>query len=183
MSESVLGLEARGIIQKLDLLDILGQHGEARVVGSCAVDLVVERDIDIHVVVETSELLSVVDRIYHQLLDRGQVRVVRISDYREQGGVMVGIDRYPGASGNWSIDIWVTDKVETTGFALVERLNRELRPEHRAAILDIEGAYHRQGTLRRGLSAVIYRAVIDNGVRSVEGFRKFLADRGRIDLA
>ena len=182
-SEKSLRSEAEDIIQQVTLFEILDQYGEARLVGSCALDLIVKLDIDIHLVVGTTDLLSVVDSIYHQLLECRRVKEVRISDYRDQGGVKIGVDRYPGASGIWSIDIWVTDRVETTGFALVDRLKQELQPEHRKAILMIKEAYHRRGKLRKSLSAMIYRAVIDNGVRSIEGFRQFLSSRGRSDLA
>ena len=140
MSESAKSLrsEAEDIIQQLTLFEIIGQYGEARLVGSCALDLIVKLDIDIHLVVGTTDLLNVVDSIYHQLLECRRVKEVRISDYRDQGGVKIGVDRYPGASGIWSIDIWVTDRVGTTGFALVDRLNQELQPEHRKVILKIK---------------------------------------------
>ena len=61
-SAQSLKLEAEDIIQQLTLFEILGQYGEARLVGSCALDLIVKLDIDIHLVVGTTDLLSVVDR-------------------------------------------------------------------------------------------------------------------------
>ena len=65
----------------------------------------------------------------------------------------------------------------------MERLEQDLQPEHRKAILEIKEEYHLRGLLRNGLSVMIYRAVIDNGVRHIEGFRQFLSSRGRGDLA
>lgn len=177
VTESSLRMEAETIIRELALLEMLTHYGEARFVGSVALDLIVKPDIDIHVLVGTHDLLSVADCIYHYLLAQGHIREVRISDYREQGGVKVGIDAYPGVSGNWSIDIWLTDRVERTGFDLVDRLKRAMRPEHRDAILCIKREYHRHGRLRDGFSTLIYEAVVDQGVRTIEEFHRFLSRR------
>lgn len=172
----LLKREAEKIIQDLTLLEILDQYGEAQIVGSVALDLIVKRDIDIHLVVNTPDLFGVVDRVYHQLLETEYIREVRISDYRDHCGVKIGIDAYPAASGNWSIDIWITNCVEATGFELVSRLKQELRPEHREAILRIKRKYHQKGELRDGLSTLIYKAVVDKGVRNEEGFAQFLSE-------
>jgi len=171
----LLKREAEKIIRDLMLLEILNQYGEAQVVGSVALDLIMKRDIDIHFVVNTPDLFGVVDRVYHQLLEAEHIREVRISDYRDHSGVKIGIDAYPAASGNWSIDIWITNYVEATGFELVSRLKQELSPEHREAILRIKHEYHRKGKLRDGLSTLIYKAVVDKGVRTEEGFAQLLS--------
>ncbi len=114
---NILKIEAEGIIRELQLLDLLAQYGEVRVVGSVALDLIVKLDIDIHLLIAAeSDLLDVVDHIYHRLLDCQHIREVRITDYREQNAIKIGIDVYLGASGDWSIDIWVTDRPEETAF-------------------------------------------------------------------
>jgi hypothetical protein len=169
----VLRQEAEGIIRELGLLELLNRYGDARVVGSVALDLIVKLDIDIHLLVAADDLLAVVDSVYHQLLDRPRVREVRITDYRAEGAVKIGIDRHPGPSGTWSLDLWITNRIETTAFATVERLRRELRPDHRRAILAIKRHYDRQGLLRDGLSSRIYEAVLDGGVRTVEAFEAY----------
>ena len=78
------------------------------------------------------------------------------------------------ASGNWSIDIWVTDKPEETAFEFVDCLKQKLRPEYRKAILCIKDYYNKRDQLRDGMSVLIYEAVIENGVRTVEEFQQFL---------
>ena len=58
--------EAEGIVRKLSLLELLRRYGEARVVGSVALDLVVKKDIDIHVLTGEHDLFRVVDSVYRQ---------------------------------------------------------------------------------------------------------------------
>ena len=174
---SHLKREAEAILKDLSLLELVGQFGVARLVGSTALDLLVKRDIDIHLLVKDSNLMDVVDRIYHELLGWHNIKELRISDYREREGVKIGIDSYHGPSGVWDLDIWVTNRAERTGFAIVERLRGELLPEHRKVIMKIKRAYHKRGELRDGLSTLIYEAVLDAGVRNLDEFREFLSVR------
>ena len=175
---SSLKQEAEQIVWDLAILEFLQRYGEAQLVGSVALDLVVKRDVDLHVLVDIPDLLGVVDAVYRYLLKQEHIHEVRISDYRERGGVKVGVDAYAGISGDWSIDIWVTDQAETTGFELVNRLRERLKPEHRKVILEIKREKHRQGQLRDGLSKLIYEAVVEKGVRSVGEFNQLLAEMG-----
>ena len=174
---SSLKREAEQIIRDLALLEFLRRYGEAQLVGSVALDLVVKRDLDLHVLVNTPDLLGVVDAVYRYLLKQEHIHEVRISEYRDHGGVKVGVDTYPGTTGDWSLDIWVTDRVETTGFELVIRLREGLRPEHRHAILELKREKHRRGQLRDGLSKLIYEAVVEKGICSVEEFNQFHAEK------
>jgi len=171
---SALKREAEAIVAELGLLDVTGRYGRAEVVGSVALDLIVKLDIDIHLLVDSPDLLAMTDRVYHALLDHPRICEVRITDYRAEGGVKIGIDAHPAPSGVWSIDIWITDRVETTAFAYVRRLLQRLTPEHRAAILAIKRAYHARGELRDGISRRVYDAVVDKGVRSEDEFRRYL---------
>jgi hypothetical protein len=175
---SDLTQEAHTIIKELSLLEMLRRYGDARLVGSVPLDLIVKLDIDIHVLVSNRDLLNTVDSIYHRLLENEQIREVRISDYRPDG-VKISVDSYPGTSGDWSIDIWITSQVETTGFSFVEHIQRELLPVHRSAIMDIKRSYHDQGLLRDGISMRIYQAVLDYGVRSVKAFHHFLDEQNQ----
>ena len=179
LSRNTLKAEAEEIIEELRLLEILGQYGKVRVVGSVALDLIVKLDIDIHLLIAAeSDLLGVVDSVYHKLLDCQRVREVRITDYREQNAIKIGIDTYPDASGNWSIDIWITSDPAETAFEYVDRLKQAIRPEHREAILCIKSYYNKRDQLRDGISVRIYEAVIYNNIRTIEEFKQFLVRDG-----
>lgn len=171
--------EAEGIIRDLGLVELLSKHGEAAVVGSVALDLIVKRDIDVHLLIRGGSLLSVADDVYHALLDRGGIREVRISDYRAKGGLKIGVDSFSAPSGEWSIDIWITDRSETTGFALVERLKGALSPAQRKAVLRIKRHFHVRRQLRDGLSTRIYLAVVDDGIRTVEAFQNLMKTKAK----
>jgi hypothetical protein len=163
--------EALGIVSELGLLGTLGRHGRAELVGSVALDLIVKLDIDVHLLVESRDLYSVANQIYPELLRHPKVDEVRITDYKD-GSVKIGVDRYPSASGAWSIDLYITNQPEKTAFSYVNELRDRLDEETRGAIMDIKRHYHRRGLLRDGLSHRIYEAVVRRGARTVADFQK-----------
>jgi hypothetical protein len=169
-----LKVEADSIIRELGLIELLQQYGEARIVGSVALDLVVKPDIDIHLLVDSPDLLQIVNSIYPRLLEREQVREVRITDYRGEGGLKIGIDAYPGHSATWSIDLWITNDPSATAFEFTDHLLQVLKPAQREAILEIKQACHQKGLLRDGLSKKIYEAVVNHGIRGLESFQKHI---------
>ena len=175
MRKRSLKLEAEEIIAELGLLRFLESYGEVRIDGSVALDLVVKRDIDVHVLTHTPHLAEAARRIRSRMLRKSGVGGVHITDYSERGGVKVGVERYPGPSGDWSIDIWLTDHRESTGFDLVDRLVKALTPEHRAAILRIKRHYHNRGLLCDGMSTSIYDAVVKRGARTIGDFHSILS--------
>lgn len=171
-----LRTEALEVIQDLSLMERLRPFGQTYLVGSVAMDLVVKPDIDLNVLVKEPDLLVSANAIYPRLLECRGIHHVRISDYRPEG-VKIGIDGYPGPIMAWDIDIWVTNDTSTLKHALVERINRELDPERRQAILNIKRYYYQLGQLRNGLSMRIYLAVLERGVRTPIEFER--VDCGR----
>lgn len=169
MSESPLKREAERIIEELDLLRLLSAYGEARIVGSVALDLIVKLDIDIHLLVDNPDVLEVANGISNSLLTYENVPEVRITKILGHG-IKIGVDKYPSGSGDWSIDILVTNNPNSTAFDSVERLRASLTPEQRETILALKRHYYAEGRLRDGMSHSIYTAVIERGVRTIDEF-------------
>jgi hypothetical protein len=169
LPESPLKREAERIIEELDLLRLLSAYGEARIVGSVALDLIVKLDIDIHLLVDNLDVLEVVNGISNSLLTYGNVPEVRITKIPGHG-IKVGVDKYPSGSGDWSIDILVTNDPSSTAFDSAERLRASLTPEQRKVILALKRHYYAEGRLRDGMSHRIYTAVIERGVRTIDEF-------------
>lgn len=162
--------EAEAILIELDLLPRLNKYGEARVVGSAALDLIVKPDLDIHLLTDAEDLMPTVHAVSSYLLDQPKVREVRITDWRKESGVKIGVDAFPAPSGNWSIDIWITNDRRTTAFEFVQQLNANLTDDQRRAILKIKEHFFQLGELRDGLSLRIYKAVVEKDIRTVEEF-------------
>jgi hypothetical protein len=167
------------ILTGLDLLAALRDWGEARVVGSVALDLIVKRDIDVHLLVRHADLWAVAHAVLARLtVGVGGSASTHIHDYAAAGGLKVGIENYPGASGEWTIDIWITNRSDKTAFAQTERLKRALTPTQRARIMAIKRALVQEGAYPAGTGLLIYQAVTEQGIDSVAAFRAHLHETG-----
>jgi hypothetical protein len=165
--------EAQKIIDELGIMPILQSIGDARVVGSVALDVIVKLDIDIHVVVE--DLFSAIDKIYRHLISNENISEVKIKDFVGNSGILLGVNEYKTEQGIWSIDFWVTTDEKTTGFADVQKLLKDMSQEHREIIIQIKNEYcSKYGGTSNGLSPKIYKAVVYDGVRDIEDFKSWL---------
>jgi hypothetical protein len=142
--------QANLILGETNLLPFLNQLGRAEVVGSVALNLIVKPDLDIHLLIDGADLMPIAHTIMDYLLGQEKIREVRLTDWREKNGLKIGVDGYPTASGDWSIDIWVTDDPLTTAFEFVETLKNTLTDDQRRAILKIKTHFYEQGLLRDG---------------------------------
>ena len=158
------------ILDELHLMDVLSEMGTAQLVGSVALDLIVKPDIDMHLLLPHHDLLAASNQLNSILLEHPKVHEVRITDWRDEGGIKVGVDAYPSEIGPWSLDIWITDNVETTAFAFTTHLLAKLTPPLRETILRLKEHYYALRQLRNGLSLKIYLAVARDGVTSIEQF-------------
>jgi len=161
---------AEKIINDLGILKILEPFGDARVVGSIALDVIVKPDIDIHVVVD-GDVFETINTVYKYFINNKDIREVKIKDFRDKGGMLVGVDSYVVDNVVWSIDIWITNDIKTTGFADIEKLQKDMTQEHGEIIVKIKEEYcaNRGGT-SGGISPKIYKSVVYGGVRNVEEF-------------
>lgn len=164
--------EAYNILKELDLLRYLQKFGKAEVVGSVALDLIVKPDLDLHLLIDSDDLYPITSIIMKHFLDQTKINEVRLTDWRSEGGLKIGVDAYAMPLDHWSIDIWVTNEQGTTAFDYVRQLNDELTMKQRSIILKIKAFFYKQGLLRDGLSLRIYQGVINYDVNSVEEFMK-----------
>ena len=175
-TSTVLRDEAFQIIEAFGFLEMLGQYGDARLVGSVALDLVVKPDIDFHLVIDKSDVVNVAESIMGSLIADERILEIRVSDYLEKDSLKIGIDSLPGRSADWSIDIWITSDVSTTGFEDTERIRSLLNEDNREKILELKRFYFRKGELHDGMSSIIYRAVLDEAISNLEEFPKYLEE-------
>lgn len=166
------------------LHDALASYGAVHVVGSYALELMVWRDLDIHLVPQSLDLGDFFElgrRIAeilapHRMQFRDE-RLVR-SDGLPVGlywGVYMGDER----AGAWKLDVWATNE---SGLERVQaycrNIHRRLSLETRSVILAIKAECWQRHEYRKLYgSADIYEAVLDHGVRDLTGFWQFLERR------
>jgi hypothetical protein len=168
---------AMTILTELDLIGRWQRFGRPVVVGALAYDLVVAPDIDMEVycpevkvadgfqvLSECAQLPGVIKaRFANELAGPDQALYWQLR-YRQDDGTV------------WKIDMWSahTDYELPRAEYLIEPMRAALTPEARRAILALKEQREQDADLAC-LSIDLYRAVLEDGVRTAADFRAWLA--------
>jgi hypothetical protein len=173
--------EADQILYEQQLLSILSDYGKPYVTGSYAMDLMTWRDLDIYLQTDTiqeEEFFSLGARINHQF------KPVKMSYRNERIGRTPGLPAglYWGIyfgnerKGAWKIDIWAIGEKECSErVQFCEKLSDRITGENRHAIMEIKSSCWTDPSYRKSYTSKdIYEAVLENGIRNVESFKKYM---------
>jgi hypothetical protein len=181
---SELRFEAEAILDR-GLRRLLTAYGEVVVHGSCILDTMTHRDLDLYVVVPRFDV-----RRFFQL---GVALVTLLTPHKMHfrderagpldnlpAGLYWGVHQRMARSGGWKIDIWAVTAPEAERLMQYEEhLVRALTPELRTIILEIKAGVHfHPGYGRTFSSRDVYDAVLAGRVRSFADFEAYLAARG-----
>jgi len=175
-SQDELYREAMGLLRRLGLMRMVREVGRAWLVGSVPLKLIVKPDIDVHVLVgeddtplaEAPEVDAALT-IARGLMERCGVRKLEVLRFLFRRAVKIGFDQRVGDR-TWHIDVWVTSDRENLGTGPTRWVRRRLTPALRRAILRLKRYYAERDMCRFGMSAELYRAVIEHGVRTPRQF-------------
>ncbi len=184
--QAVLQAEAHAVLADLGLLAILGGLGHPTLTGSCALGVMVRRDIDVTTLVPALDVekafaigraLAAHPRIHRLAFRNDTGRWNREPAYPD--GLYWGASYRTDAGADWNLDLWFL-REGTTQFdlehlrTLLPRLDRETR----VAILRIKEALADTSAYGRDVRGFdIYRAVLDDGVRTPEEFAECVRER------
>lgn len=170
-------LKAGEIFARLGLIERWAEVGVPKLVGAAAYGLMVAPDIDIEIYCDAPAVdagFTIVSSLARQRAIC-QVRFSNELDGPDQG--LYWQLRYRADDGEvWKIDMWLLahDHPGPRSLDLVEPMKHALTDETRSAILRIKEALLDQPDVH---SIEIYEAVLDDGVRSMNGFLAWRAQR------
>jgi hypothetical protein len=173
MTNEVIKREADELIVRSGLRELLHDYPSWFIGGSYSYDLMCWRDLDIYVLDHVHDLhrCFAVAATITKRLDVWKSRFTNNLQSHPKGyywGLKFGNER----EGAWKIDLWFMPQEDFTRHAeYSKRMKERLTEETRVAILLIKEAYWRRPEYRDTITSDdIYRAVLDDGVRSVEEF-------------
>jgi hypothetical protein len=173
---------AYDILDRLRLVERWRPFGNPVLVGAVAYELVVAPDIDLEIYCDEPRIEDGFTVLGACALQPGtrKVRFANELDGPDQG--LYWQVRYRHTTGQeWKIDMWSMrrDHPGPTSASLVEPMKRALTDETRRAILEIKEGLRLDPAVQCG-SIHVYRAVLGAGVRTLDGFKAWLADN-RVD--
>jgi hypothetical protein len=185
--QDALQSEATAVCGDLGLDELLSAVGQPVRVGSSALGLMVARDVDITVICPAlgPATAEAVAGIGARLAVHQRVRQVRFrddtghwnTDPAYPDGLYLGLDYRSRPGHDWNLDIWFVDEPgRQPDLAHLTTLAPRLTPEARLAILRIKQARADRGAKMRGFD--VYRAVLDDEVRTPEQFEHWRARPG-----
>ncbi len=180
MSNCELKREADQLIEAACLPDLLANYEEWFIGGSYSYDLMCWRDLDIYVLDRTRDLKSCF-AVGYEVTQRLAARKSRFTNNVGQfeagpDGLYWGIKLGDSRHGEWKLDLWFLDEAGYKEHARYSASMREqLSTETRSAILTIKESYWRRSEYRDTITShMIYRAVLDEGVRTVSHFERLI---------
>lgn len=177
--------EAKEVLEKLDLMNILSDYGTPKIVGSLATGLMTWKDIDIELTngIDEDKYWSVVKKLFHT----PGYKHLSVIDFRNSTdpnspkGLYACISKFHlYGKKNWKIDIWFLEP-NSRDVDFHEWLTKNLKLEHRLPILEIKDQIADHPKYRKEIfSTDIYKAVIEDGAKNIEDFKKYLSKTGRM---
>lgn len=174
-----LQTEGQKLLDDLRLTDELSKYGETVIGGSFTYGTMVDRDIDINVVMPDAQINYALRSAFIDYLSTfKQLEGLAMTDrkhFQKEGrpkGIWFGpIFNYNG--NRWNIDIWFVTKDEPNSHHNLNLHKRMLKitEAQRKTILEIKYTALIAGTKEKGAtSAKIYKAVLDNNISSYQEF-------------
>ena len=172
-AQKELYADAQSCLRMLGLMEELRAYGRPHLVGSVALKLVVRLDLDVHVLVPEDSLPEAAMEAAKTIFLGHELGVVNLMNFMTHDAMKVTV-AYRGFAGIWNIDVWLTSNRREMGVSEGRKLKRELTDEHRKVILSLKHFYNQRNQCRYGLSRYLYRAVIEEGVRTPAQFLRYL---------
>jgi hypothetical protein len=173
--------EADSLLYQQGLYSLLNDFGKVHVSGSYYLDLMVWRDLDIYLEVEAPSIESFFV-LGSKLCQRLQPTKMHFRNelLAKTAGLPNGLywGTYLGneKQSSWKIDLWAVDPTECNRLlGYCEKIKERLSPECSTTIMKIKSqCWNDPGYRRNFTSTDIYTAVIDNGIKDMNGFKVYL---------
>ncbi len=186
--QTLLKSQAAEVLTDLNLIKFLSKFGKVEIVGSYYLDLMTWKDIDI-VVCQNPDYEDFLETTAY-LFNQEKVYNLTLQDYRKSihadrpQGIYLGIkylfDRTKGWDEMWKIYIWFLPEGQNYAIEKRDYVNSKLNQVNRDIILKIKNEMREKTLHGKDISGGdVYSAVIDQGVKDLNGFREYLEKQGR----
>lgn len=168
--------QAKKLLTESQLIQQLQQFGDVGYSGSYAYNLMLNPDIDLHLVLKEYSK-DTASKVLNTLMEQDWWNSYTFADWTQDRfrlpqwqwlpkGYYLNV-RADFGGARWKVDIWLLDKDRYKGDYLAEKMSKVTEDE-RLAILRIKEA--RESKRVNTGSYDIYSAVIDSGIRTPEDF-------------
>jgi len=177
MGNEELKAEADQLMRLCRLSELLAAYPRWFVGGSYSYDLMCWRDLDVYVLDPQHDLKPCFDVAY-ELARLLAAKKCHFNDNvgGEPDGLYWGVKLGDERRGAWKLDVWFLGADSYEGHVKYSAdMGARLTADAKSAILAIKESYWRRPEYRDAVTSdLIYRAVLDGGVKSVADFESYL---------
>lgn len=175
--------EGKKVLEELKIIEILSKFGKPKIVGSFGSGLMSWRDIDIELEkeIKDEQYWEVVNKLFYE----PSLKYLTLINFKNSKnpitpkGLYIGI-KYWYDDKEWKIDVWFIPPRKSGTENYNEWIKDKINDENRKIILEIKSQIHDNPKYRKSIFSIdIYKAVIENGVTDLDGFKKYLEKTGR----
>ncbi|HZE71959.1 MAG TPA: hypothetical protein VE135_20810 [Pyrinomonadaceae bacterium] len=180
MNNTRIKSEADLLVLTARLPQLLADYPGWFIGGSYSYDLMCWRDLDVYVLDPGQDLKQCFDVAYEVTRRLAAIKSRFTNNCGgEPDGFYWGIKLGDIREGAWKLDLWFLDQQGYDGHASYSAaMIEKLAPESRSGIMAIKEAYWRRPEFRDTVTSdLIYRAVLESGVRDIDDFERFLLNR------
>lgn len=178
--------EAKEVLQKLDLVNLLNKYGSTEIVGSLDYGLMTWRDIDINVATDQDPKDEDYWKIVKELFSKDRVKLLTLADNRKEEdkdrpkSMYIGLKYQIYSSDIWKIDIRFLSKKYITTDKTANLIKQKMTDDTKSIILEIKSQVHDDPKYHKEFSSLdIYEAVLLNRVKSLSGFKEYLESKSK----
>ncbi len=184
--------EAHNLLEETGLLEFLSRFGRVEIGGSVDSGLMTWPDIDMGVISENIDDENYWKIVKHLFYLKDYYHSLYIQDFRESvnpdspKGLYIGL-KIKFNNKIWKVDIWYVNPRNGDNKNFNDWLKENINKDNKIIILEIKNQVHEKPNYKsnkpkpgKEISSIdIYKAVIEDGVKDLEGFEKYLVKSGR----
>lgn len=176
--------EADKLLNESKLPQILSQYGDVRATGSYPLNVMLRPDLDFLVVAEKNDRNKAFEIVTEIIRSNyfEEVDFVNHVDFRQSGGI-TGFYIQPRVvigERKWKLDIWLMDEKDFRPYTqeFLDLIKDDPDSQKRMAILKLKDEMSEGSKYIKGVDGkLIYEAVLKNGVRTEEEFKRFMQEK------
>lgn len=171
--------KSQKLLSDFDFIEIAGKYFKpVGLVGSASCNLMIDADIDINCYAKTTDKKVILNFVNDLLKIKKCRKVILYNEtFNKKPFFIVNVEKFDYQGERWIITFYISSNVSDKP-DLLNKLKYDLDEEKRETILMIK-KYREENKQKRSISSnIIYFAVIERNVNTIEEFKKHLSSLG-----
>ncbi|MEA2056459.1 MAG: hypothetical protein U9O78_01940 [Patescibacteria group bacterium] len=169
------------VLSNLKVRKVLSTYGKLEVFGSLSYGLMTWEEIDLDLITKKNPDDENYWKIVKHFFSLSSIKLVALADNRQgkeknrPKSMYIGLRYEDSQNKTWKIDIRILREQNVTSDAVSKLINDQMTDSHKMYILQIKSQVCHNPSYHKDFSSIdIYKAVIEDGVKTLAQFKNYL---------